>query len=47
MKMITYFNELITKNFNNMNYTDKKGNFINYYNFMHDLDILYIWYLFH
>ena len=46
MNMITYFNELVTKNFNNylkkyfnnMNYTDKKGNFINYYNFTHDLD---------
>ena len=46
MNMITYFNELVTKNFNdylkkyfnNMNYTDKTGNFINYYNFMHDLD---------
>ena len=46
MNMITYFNELVTKNFNNylkkyfnnMNYTDKCGNFINYYNFMNDLD---------
>ena len=46
MNMITYFNELVTKNFNNylkkyfnnMNYTDKKGNFINYYSFMNDLD---------
>ena len=40
MNMITYFNELVTKYFNNylkkyfnnMNYTGKKGNFINYYN---------------
>ena len=46
MNMITYFNELVTKNFNNylkkyfnnMNYTDKTGSFINYYNFVHDLD---------
>ena len=46
MNMITYFNELVTKNFNNylkiyfnsINYTEKNGNFINYYNFMHDLD---------
>jgi len=38
MNMITYFNELVTKNFNkylksyfnNMNYVDKFGNFINY-----------------
>ena len=42
MNMITYFNELVTKNFNNylkkyfnnMNYTEKNGNFINYYNFI-------------
>ena len=46
MNMITYFNELVTKNFNkylksyfnNMNYVDKYGNFINYYNFINDLD---------
>lgn len=46
MNMITYFNELVTKNFNNylkiyfnsINYTEKNGNFINYYDFMHDLD---------
>ena len=46
MNMITYFNELVTKNFNNylkiyfnnINYIDKTGNFINYYNFMLDLD---------
>ena len=46
MNMITYFNELVTKNFNNylkiyfnsINYTEKNGNFINYYNFMQDLD---------
>ena len=47
MNMITYFNELVTKNFNNylkkyfnnMNYTEKNGNFINYYNFINDLDL--------
>ena len=47
MNMITYFNELVTKNFNNylknyfnnINYIDKSGNFINYYNFMQDLDL--------
>ena len=46
MNMITYFNDLVTKNFNNylkkyfnsINYTDKNGNFINYYNFINDLD---------
>lgn len=46
MKMITYFNDLVTKNFNNylkkyfnsIDYTDKNGNFINYYNFINDLD---------
>ena len=46
MNMITYFNELVTKNFNkylksyfnNMNYIDKYGNFVNYYNFINDLD---------
>ena len=46
MNMITYFNELVTKNFNNyikkyfnnINYAEKNGNFINYYNFMYDLD---------
>ena len=46
MNMITYFNELVTKNFNNylknyfntINYINKSGNFINYYNFMQDLD---------
>ena len=46
MNMITYFNELVTKNFNNylknyfnnINFIDKSGNFINYYNFMQDLD---------
>ena len=40
--MITYFNDLVTKNFNNylkkyfnsIDYTDKNGNFINYYNFI-------------
>jgi len=46
MNMITYFNELVTKNFNNylkkyfnkMDYAAKCGNFVNYYNFMNDLD---------
>ena len=46
MNMITYFNDLVTKNFNNylkkyfnsIDYTDKNGNFINYYNFINDLD---------
>ena len=46
MNMITYFNKLINKNFNNylknyfnnINYIDKSDNFINYYNFMQDLD---------
>jgi len=46
MNMITYFNELVTKNFNNylknyfnnINFAEKNGNFLNYYNFMHDLD---------
>ena len=40
------FNDLVTKNFNNylkkyfysINYTDKNGDFINYYNFINDLD---------
>ena len=48
MNMITYFNELATKNFNNylkkyfnrMDYADKNGNFSNYYNFMNDLDFV-------
>ena len=46
MNMITYFNDLVTKNFNNylkkyfnsIDYTNKNGNFINYYNFINDLD---------
>ena len=46
MNMITYFNDLVTKNFNNylkkyfnsINYIDKNGDFINYYNFINDLD---------
>ena len=46
MNMITYFNELVTKNFNkylksyfnNMNYVDKYGNFVNYFKFINDLD---------
>lgn len=46
MDIITKLNDLITKNFNkflknyfnNMNYVDKQGTFLNYYNFINDLD---------
>lgn len=46
MNMISHFNEILLKNFNNylknyfssLNYSNKSGNFINYFNFINDLD---------
>ena len=32
------FNNYLKKYFNSIDYTDKNGNFINYYNFINDLD---------
>ena len=46
MNIISHFNEILLKNFNNylknhfssLNYSNKSNSFINYFNFINDLD---------